>query len=134
MVKNVKPWIAYEKDGRRLVSIPITIIDLLWETIHTIKNDEDYINSVADLYITEDVKQGRIIEVLYNGSMPIILTHWQSLASNGLYTGLKVLDKVAQRVNEYLSDKVEWTKTENLMNYVLNNRDEFGKEKYQVCF
>ena len=132
--KNVKPWIAYEKDERRLVSIPITISDLLWETIHTTKNDEDYINSVADLYITADGKQGRIIEVLNNESMPIILTHWQSLASNGLYTGLKVLDIVAQRVNEHLSDKIEWTKTEDMMNYVLNNREEFEPEEYMVCF
>ena len=132
--KNVKPWIAYEEDGRRLVSIPVTISDLLWDTIHTTKNDEDYINSVADLYITSDGKQGRIIEVLENGSMPIILTHWQSLASNGLYTGLKVLDKVALRINENLYDKAEWTKTEDLMQHVLNNRADFGKEKYAVCF
>ena len=132
--KNVKPWIAYEEEGRRLVSVPITISDLLWETIHITKNDEDYINSVADLYITEDGKQGKIIDVLNNESMPIFLAHWQSLASNGLYTGLKVLDKIAQRINEHLSDKVEWTKSEDLMNYVLNNSEEFTPEEYMVCF
>ena len=67
----------------------------------------------------------KIIEALENESYPIMLTHWQSLASNGLYTGLKILDKVAQRVNDNLSDKVQWTKAEDLMNYVVNNREKF---------
>ena len=123
--KNVKPWIAYEEDGRNLVSIPVTVGDILWQTIHTTENDEEYINSVADLYITADGKSGKIIEALENESYPIMLTHWQSLASNGLYTGLKILDKVAQRVNDNLSDKVQWTKAEDLMNYVVNNREKF---------
>ena len=107
---------------------------MLWDTVHTTKQDEDYIDSITNLYITEDGKQGRIIEVLNNESLPMILTHWQSLASNGLYTGLKILEKVARRVKDNLSDKVEWTKTEDLMNYVLNNSDEFGKEEYAVRF
>lgn len=132
--KNAKPWIAYEEDGRNLVSIPVTVSDMLWQTIHTTENDEKYIDSIADLYITEDGKQGKIVEVLEKGSYPIMLTHWQSLASNGLYTGLKILDKVAQRVNDNLSDKVQWTKTEDLMNYVVNNRDDFDPQEYAVCF
>ncbi|MBQ7953674.1 MAG: hypothetical protein IJ332_02895, partial [Clostridia bacterium] len=129
--KNVKPWIAYEEDGRKLVSIPVTVGDILWQTIHTTENDEEYINSVADLYITADGKSGKIIEALENESYPIMLTHWQSLASNGLYTGLKILDKVAQRVNDNLSDKVQWTKTEDLMNYVVNNRKNFLTKKFK---
>ena len=132
--KNVKPWIAYEEEGRKLVSIPVTVSDMLWQTIHTTENDEEYINSIADSYITADGKSGKIIEVLDNGSYPIMLTHWQSLASNGLYTGVRILDKVAQRVNDNLSDKVQWTKTEDLMNYVVNNRDDFGPQEYTVCF
>lgn len=132
--KNVKPWIAYEEEGRNLVSIPVTVPDILWQTIHTAQDDEKYVVSVADMYITADGKRGKIVEVLEKGSYPIMLTHWQSLASNGLYTGLKVLDKIAQRVSDNLSDKVQLTKTEDLMNYVINNRDDFGKQKYSVCF
>ena len=127
--KNVKPWIAYEDDGRTLVSIPITVSDMIWQTIHTTQNDEKYVDTVADSYITADGKRGKIIEVLENGSFPIMLTHWQSLASNGLYTGLKILDKIAQRVNDNLSDSVQWTKTEDMMNYVVNNKDVFCTNK-----
>lgn len=37
-----------------------------------------------------------------------ILTHWQSLFSNGLESGLAVLDELGRRVQEHLSDEVEW--------------------------
>lgn len=125
----MKPWIAYENDGRTLVSILITISDMIWQTIHTPQNDDKYVDTVADSYITADRKRGKIIEVLENGSFPIMLTHWQSLASNGRYTGLKILDKIAQRVNDNLSDSVQWTKTEDMMNYVVNNKDVFYANK-----
>ena len=36
------------------------------------------------------------------------MTHWQSLFSNGLETGLAVLDELGRRVQGALADEVEW--------------------------
>ena len=47
-------------------------------------------------------------EVLDAGGWPVLLTHWQSLFSNGLETGLAALDELGRRVREHLSDRVEW--------------------------
>jgi hypothetical protein len=82
--------------------------DHIWETIDTPKTDKEYILSIADKYITADGKQGSIIQGINAGGWPVLVTHWQSLFSNGNETGLKALDVVGQRVKTLLKDKAEW--------------------------
>ena len=103
-----KPWIALKKENCTLVSIPGNMPDHFWETINSPKTDTEYIKSIADKYITADGKEGDIINVLKAGGWPIFVTHWQSLYSNGLETGLKALKEVGRRINTPLKDKVEW--------------------------
>jgi len=47
-------------------------------------------------------------EVLDAGGWPVIVTHWQSMFSNGTETGLAVLDEVGRRVARSLKDEVKW--------------------------
>ena len=103
-----KPWIAARKENCTLVSIASNMPDHFWETINSPKTDTEYINSVADKYITADGKEGSIIKLLNAGGWPVFVTHWQSLFSNGLETGLKALEEVGKRINSHLKDKVEW--------------------------
>jgi len=46
--------------------------------------------------------------VLDAGGWVICIMHWQSLFSNGLETGLAVLDEFGGRVQKTLADEVEW--------------------------
>ena len=124
-VANAKPWIAYEQGGRTVVSIPATIRDHFWQTMDTPDNSDDLIRSVADAYISEDGSSGDIINALEIGAYPIICTHWQSLASNGLLTGVRALDLVGQRVKEHLSDRVEWVNFETLLERVISDKESF---------
>ena len=39
----------------------------------------------------------------------VMMTHWQSLFSNGRRTGLKILNEVCRRVQGSLGDQVQWT-------------------------
>jgi len=103
-----KPWIALKKDNCTLVHIASNMPDHFWETIDTPENNTDYVMSVADKYITKDGKEGSIINVLKASGWPIFVTHWQSLYSNGLETGLRALDEVGKRITTHLKDKVEW--------------------------
>lgn len=125
--ENVRPWIALEEDGRTLVSIPSTVRDLMWETISSTDTSDEYVLRVADTYITADGKDGAIVQSLERGSFPIFNTHWQSLMSNGLGTGLRVLDVIAGRINAHLSDRVEWMSFDEIMNYVIENKECFRR-------
>ena len=124
---NAKPWVAYDDEGRTLVSIPATTRDCIWATIDTPRTDDEYILEVADKLITADGKDGQIVRVLETGGYPIMVTHWQSLMSNGLRTGLRVMDEVARRINENLSDRVEWMSFEEITDMVLADKEAYPK-------
>jgi hypothetical protein len=97
------------------VSIPATIADHTWQTIDCPRTDDEYVMKIADEYITEDGLGGSIPKELELNSYPMLCMHWQSLCSNGLMTGLKVLDEVLRRVNVHLYDRVVWRSLEELM-------------------
>ncbi|MBQ4316854.1 MAG: hypothetical protein IJC20_01270 [Clostridia bacterium] len=124
---NAKPWVAREEDGRTLVSIPATTRDYIWATIDCPRTDDEYVSELADNLITADGKEGHIIRVLNTGGYPILITHWQSLMSNGLGTGLRVMDEVGKRIKEHLSDKVEWMSFEQITDLVLSDKESYPK-------
>ena len=124
---GAKPWVAYDDGDRCVVSVPATTDDVFWQTINCARTDDEYISAVADELITADGKRGQIIDVLETGGYPIMITHWQSLCSNGLFTGLRALDEVGKRINEHLSDKVEWMKVSDLMRLVLADKSAYPK-------
>ena len=103
-----RPWVAYQQGDSNLVAIPSTVDDFWWQTIDSPRTDRDFISSVADHILTADGQGGKVRQVLNAGGWPIRLTHWQSLFSNGLETGLAVLEEVGQRVKNHLMDEVEW--------------------------
>ena len=124
---NAKPWVAREDDGRILVSIPATTRDYIWATIDTPRTDDEYVCEIADQLITADGKEGHILRVLETGGYPILITHWQSLMSNGLGTGLRVMDEVGRRIKEHLSDRVEWMSFEQITDLVLADKENYPK-------
>ena len=73
---------------------------------------------------TADGKEGEFVRMLSGGGYPIMLSHWQSLMSNGLRTGLRVLDEIASRINKHYSDKVEWMSFEEIMRFVIANPED----------
>jgi len=96
---DAKPWVAHE-DGAILVSIPATVDDYMWQTIDNPLTDDSFLEAAAESIIT------RTKALLEGGGWPIWVTHWQSLWSNGLETGLRILDRAAKRVDDELD--VQW--------------------------
>ena len=121
---KARPWIALSEEGRTLVAIPGTLKDCTWQTINCPETSEEYVSRVADEIITADGKEGEFVRVFESGGYPIILSHWQSLMSNGLRTGLRVLDLIASRINLHYSDKVEWMSFEEIMRFVVANPED----------
>lgn len=126
-VPEAKPWVAHEEDGRTVVSIPATTTDHFWQTIDTTETSDEYVKRIADELITKDGTQGEIIRVLETGGYPILITHWQSLVSNGLGTGLRALNEVGKRIQATLSDRVEWKSFEELLQMVVQNKESYPK-------
>ena len=98
-----------EGDGW-LVSIVSQGNDFAWQTMDTLEAGEDYVSSIADLWVTADGRGGRLAELFHAGTPVIFHTHWQSLFSNGRRTGLRVLDEVGRRVADAWGADAEWTK------------------------
>ena len=129
-VPNARPWVALQEEGRTLVSIPSTTTDHFWQTIDCPRTDDAYVAAIADELITEDGKSGEIIRVLETGGWPILITHWQSLMSNGLGTGLRALNEVGRRIQEHLSGQVEWMNFEEILHLVLKAPENFPRPKF----
>ncbi len=127
---NAKPWVALEEDGRTLIAIPPTTRDKMWQTIDNPDTSDEYVNRIADSLITADGKEGEWVRALENGSWPILITHWQSLMSNGLGTGLRVLDEVARRINAHYADRVQWMDFEEMMAIVMADKAAFPKPDF----
>jgi hypothetical protein len=105
---DARPWIAHREGETTLVAIPSNVDDFWWATINSPRTDTAYVSEIADKMLTVDGRGGKIVEVLSAGGWPVLLTHWQSLFSNGLETGLAVLDELGQRIHTHLDDRVEW--------------------------
>lgn len=125
--ENTKPWVALDEGGRTVVSIPATTNDHIWRTIDTAEESDEFVRDLADRLITDDGSQGEVVRILESGGYPILLTHWQSLMSNGLGTGLRVLDEVGARINRLLGDRVEWMSFEQIMRTVISDKAAYPK-------
>ena len=117
---EARPQLVLNEDGRRLVSIFGTFTDYFWSCIDTTDTSDELVRRTADHYITADGKAGDLIELVEAGCPPVLLTHWQSLFSNGRRTGLRALRLVCVRMRIHLSDRVEWVNMSELMRRTLN--------------
>lgn len=127
---NIRPWIALDDGDRTVVTIPVNTRDHVWKTLESTRTDDEFISSLADGYITADGEDGEIVRVLRSGGYPMILSHWQSLMSNGSYVGIRIIEEVARRVNKHLSDEVEWVHFDDLMREVIENKESY-REKHR---
>jgi hypothetical protein len=111
---DARPYIAYARDDTALVAINSTVDDFFWDTIDNPRTDGAYVESIADRMLTADGRHGAIRAVLDAGGWPILMTHWQSFFSNGLETGLAVLDVLGERVAAALASEVAWTRCSDM--------------------
>lgn len=118
---NVRPVVSFSEGDRRVVSIPATTGDIFGDTLGSVRADDEWIQHMANHYLTADGSSGVVLEALERGTQPVILTHWQALFSNGRRTGLMALRVLAERINKHLSDRVVWTNFTDLMNHTLDD-------------
>ena len=114
-----RPWVPIHRPGATLVAIPATVTDHWWATIDSPRTDDEFLDRIVDRMLSADGRSGDIAKILAAGGWPVVLTHWQSLFSNGLETGLQVLDRLGERVRRVLGDRVEWLTCGEMMRFEL---------------
>jgi hypothetical protein len=89
--------------------IPSTVDDVFGATIDSPRTDAAFIQGLVDPIPSEDGRSDRVREIPDAGGYPILLTHWQSLFSAGLETGLAALNEMGCRVRSALGEEAERT-------------------------
>ncbi len=69
-----------------------------------------------DKFITADLKEGRLVEVIDRGEPACLLAHWTGIYWNGEEVGFKIFQEVVRRLNAKY-DHLLWMKTSELARY-----------------
>ena len=97
--------------------------DWLFNTMDSAETGTEYVSSLADDYVSEDGKSGRLAELFAAGTPIVWHTHWQSLYSNGRGTGLQALDEICRRINVLWGDQINWMTCSELSAGIANNNE-----------
>lgn len=104
--------------GQVVVSIPATTRDPFWNTQRPEATTAGAARAAAragvDALLSADGKRGRIPEVMAQGHPVAILTHWQSLYSDGTCAGLWGLERLLNRMRRCYGSDLAWTPCSDL--------------------
>lgn len=70
----------------------------------------------TDKFITADLKQGRMVEVIDRGEPALILAHWTGIYWNGKELGFQVLQEVVRRLHARYNNLI-WMKLSDVARY-----------------
>lgn len=69
-----------------------------------------------DLFITEDLQKGRLVEVIDRQEPAFLVCHWPGIYYNGEKTGFNIFKKVISRLNQKYSNLI-WMKNSEIARY-----------------
>ncbi len=95
--------------GQVVVSVPANAKDIFWSMDQPSREErQKFINEGIDRLVSADGRTGRIRELLESGCPVVLLTHWQSLYTQGTGLGLEGLCALAERIQKVFGDSLEW--------------------------
>jgi hypothetical protein len=106
--------------GQVVVSVPANVDDIFWSMKKTTRAERlEHIRTRIDRLVSEDGRTGRIRQLVESGCPVVLLTHWQSLYTQGTGLGLEGLATLAERIQKVFGDNLEWvTCSEQARRYV----------------
>jgi len=94
---------------RSVVSVPANAPDVFWSMeLPTLDERKTFIKGNIDRLISEDGRTGRIRDLIEGGYPVILLTHWQSLYTQGTALGLEGLQALLARIRKVFGNTMEW--------------------------
>jgi hypothetical protein len=112
------PWVTWRDSGRGLktVTVPANTPDVFWDTQSptSLRAARAAARDGVDQLLAADGRSGQIRQLI-DARMPVtLLTHWQSLFSNGHMAGLWGLELLLARMSKHVADEVEWMRCSEL--------------------
>lgn len=94
----------------KVVTVPAVTDDMMWNSQRPNRGRTavSKVKKGIDSLLSPDGRKGRIVELLEEGRPITLLTHWQSLFSDGDAVGLDGFEELVSRIDRHLGDKVEW--------------------------
>ncbi|MBK7710169.1 MAG: hypothetical protein IPJ37_03800 [Bacteroidales bacterium] len=100
------------KDKEReqvVVSVPSNAGDIFWSMDFPTKQERvKMINDGIDRLVSPDGRTGRIKQLMDSGNPVVIVTHWQSLFTQGTGLGLEGFTSLAERIQKVFGTSLEW--------------------------
>jgi len=93
---------------RVVVSIPGNFPDIFWSMDVPREQRAKFVRDNIDKMLSPDGRTGRIRDLLESGHPLTLLTHWQSLWTQGTQLGLDGLSALLQRIQSVLGGSIEW--------------------------
>jgi hypothetical protein len=102
--------VEYENPGRGqvVVSVPANTGDIFWSMEQPRAERPAFIQRGIDRMISADGRTGRIRELIDSGYPAVLVTHWQSLYTQGTGLGLEGLATLAERIQKVFGNSFEW--------------------------
>ncbi len=101
--------------GQSVVSVPSNAGDIFWSMdLPTQQERVKMINDGIDRLVSPDGRTGRIKQLIDTGYPVVIVTHWQSLYTQGTALGLEGFATLAERIQKVFGQSLEWVKCSEL--------------------
>jgi hypothetical protein len=95
--------------GQVVVSVPSNAGDIFWSMDLTGRQERiKMINDGIDRLVSPDGKTGRIRQLMDSGHPVVIVSHWQSLYTQGTALGLEGFASLAERIQKVFGSSLEW--------------------------
>jgi hypothetical protein len=109
--------VEYEDPGRGqvVVSVPANAADVFWSMDRPTRDERlAYIKEGIDRLVSADGRTGRIRQLIESGHPVVLITHWQSLYTQGTGLGLEGLCTLAERIQKVFGDSLQWVSCSEL--------------------
>jgi hypothetical protein len=110
--KPLQCSVAYEsaERGQVVVSVPANTGDIFWcMELSTRQERLKFINDGIDRLVSVDGRTGRIRQLIESNDPVVLVTHWQSLYTQGTGLGLEGLCALVERIQNVFGASLEWT-------------------------
>ncbi len=101
--------------GQVVVSVPANTADIFWSMDQpTVEERRPFIQQGIDRLVSADGRTGRLRELIEARAPVVLVTHWQSLYTQGTGLGLEGLNALAERIRKVFGNQLEWVSCSEL--------------------